>query len=171
MRLRRLNVLVLVGGAVALAAVVLVTTFAGSDGPRQDRCNDTVALDATNVTRQLRTVEDGYELELWSRESFIARALPTILRVGTVETSFSRSGAAGSSNTIIFLIGSNDYAAMETGDGVIVHHGLIPEGLEANPELAGSVLYAAEGSLWTFGLFDKSQLDCPPLDPPPLPEG
>lgn len=126
-------------------------------------CEDVIATDAVNVVRQLRTGEDGYEIELWSRQPFPVRAMPTILRIGDVETSRSRHGDAFDLRTLVFYIDEDSFNGVSTGDPMFVHHGVVPDDLQANPELATEVVVADGWDLWTFGRLDKSQLDCPPL--------
>lgn len=151
-------------GAALLAVVVAVVQVP----PAPAHCNDPAVaargVDTVNIVRQLRSTEDGYELELWSREAFPVRAMPTVLRVGTIDSGLSRLGF--DLHSIVFAIETADYEQMTTGDPILVHHTFIPPELEADPNLAGNIISTNGANLWTFGRFDKSQLDCPPL---PLP--
>lgn len=158
---RRAALFALAAG-VALMAVVGIAL---SDPATPPLCRDHVAIAADgepiNVVRQLRSTDDGYELELWSREQFPVRAMPTILRVGRIDTGLSRLVFDG--QTIVFAIPPEEYERMDTGDPILIHHTFIPQGLEENPNIAGDVLATNGANLWTFGRFDKSQLDCPPI--------
>jgi hypothetical protein len=160
MRRRSTIVAAALGVALLLAAVVVLSR----NPPLPERCRDPVATAAVNVQRQLRSTADGYELELWSREPLPVRALPATLRVGRVETSHSRFGDGGSTHTIIFTIPADDYRRVATGDPVIVHHGLVSEQLLDDPAAFAQREVADGWDLWTFGLFDKSQLDCPSIE-------
>lgn len=153
---------------VAGVAVVATVAVVLRDPPAPPRCNDAVAPrnpdDVVNLVRQLRTTDAGYELELWSREQFHVRAMPTLLRIGEVDTRFTRLDQW--SNTLVFEIPDDEYERLRTGDAILVHHMLIPLALQENPNLAGNVIATNGGNIWTFGRFDKSQVDCPPLELP-----
>ncbi len=150
------------GFVVMIAAVLVIAR----NPPGQPICRETMATDDVNVIRQLRSTDAGYELELWSEEAFPVRAMPTVLRVGIIETSASH--LEFDQRTIVFPIAAQDFKQMETGDPILVHHTFVPLDLDANPNIASRLLYTDGWNLWTFGRFDKSQLDCPPMELPLL---
>lgn len=150
---------------VAAAVATLLFAARTPDAPLAD-CNDDVDPEAVNVVRQLRSGDDGYEIELWSREPFPVRAMPTVLRVGVIDSSISSYGDAGSLQTITFHIDAEDFDFMRTGDPILIHHGFVSEELERNPDLAADAVIADGWELWTFGRLDKSQLNCPLIEVP-----
>lgn len=156
---RPIRLALLVVAAVFVVGIVAIS-FRNPTAPA--RCREEAPADAPNVVRQLRSVQEAYELELTSEEPFVVRAMPTLLRIGSVDMGLSRIGLDG--HTIVFTISSENYAQLETGDPILVHHTFIPEALVDDPDLAGRLIFTDGGQVWTFGRFDKSQLDCPPLE-------
>lgn len=158
-----------VSGLAAAALLVVAVSAVLRDPPAPPRCSSQTLASAqhqpVNVVWQLRTADDGYELELWTQEPFPVRAMPTLLRIGTIDLGLSRF-VEGDLTRIVFPIPSEDYERMATGDPILIHHTLLPPELDANPNLAGNVLSTDGRDLWTFGRLDKSQLDCPPIGIP-----
>lgn len=145
----------------ATAAVVAVGLVVIQNRADPLRCREVVATDVPNFVRQLRSVQDQYEIELVTEHPFVVRAMPTVLRIGRLDMKSSRMGFDG--HSIAFTISGREFEGLQTGDPIFVHHTFIPPQLEENPTLAAEVITTDGWEIWTFGPFDKSQLDCPPV--------
>jgi len=151
---------------IAIVGVLALLFAARTPAAPPPHCDGVIDAEAVNVVLQMRSGDDGYEIDLWSREPFPMRAMPTVLRVGLIDTSRSSYGDVGSLNRITFYIDAEDFDFMRTGDPMLVHYGFISRELELNPDLAADAAVADDGNVWTFGRLDKSQLNCPPLPVP-----
>lgn len=111
-----------------------------------------------NVVQSIQTVaatkersEPGggptIEITINSSREFPVRNEIVILNIGGKEFSTSRSPADGSLDTLIFLVGESDWAALRNADPLVVYFG---QDDPKNPE-----------TRWDFGTLNKSLLDKP----------
>lgn len=117
------------------------------------------AADEVNVVQSIRSAAPppgqvgslglpAVEVQINSTKEFPVRDEIVILNIGGKEFSFSRSPADGSLSTLIFSIPGDAWAALKTGDAIVVYFG------QDDPK-GGSEFR------WTFGTLDKSLLDKP----------
>lgn len=118
---------VVVSFAVASPAGFL---FAADEKPGENRI--------VRITR----VESDVEVEVTSSREFPVRNELVKMNIGGREFSRSRSPEDGSLNTLIFILASEQFSEVSTGDEVSVYYG-----------------QEDSGETWRFGKLDKGMLD------------
>lgn len=103
-----------------------------------------------NRIADIRRVNGGIEIELFSPAPFPARALYPVLCIGDQGFVMSRHPNSGTQTTIIFSLGEEEFALTSNGDPVMIQYG----GCER--EIEDMRPY---WDLWVFGPLDRSLLN------------
>jgi len=110
-----------VGSVLFVAALIIGGVLLIPGGGDGRRCAK-VDSDAVNVQQRLTSTNEGIEFELWSSVPFPVRALPPILRIGDRDFLSSRHPDDGRLDTLIFLIGVEDFESLTASDPVAIYH-------------------------------------------------
>lgn len=139
---------------VLLAVVIRAVAWDQTGG---SSCEEIAAQQSgPNAQRRISAAENGIEIELFSEVPFPARAMPTLLQIGTSEFGLSRHG--DDSNTLIFRIPKEEFDQLTSQDPIFIHHGFFLETVDLTEEVAGVA------GIWTFGTLETELLDCLPAD-------
>jgi len=150
----------LLGGEIALVLLISLAWVAFSDSDEPAACEQQpFDENAASVVESITSTKDGIEIRVWSRESFLMRALPPVLRIGEVDLAFSRYPEGGTLNTLIFIVSPHQFNQMTSGDEMFIYYGSswqsdLPE---EKTEWMKSVKFLP---------FAKERRDCPPVRTP-----
>jgi len=126
-----------------LAPSIVVSTLPTDDTPL-DTTNG--GGNDNNQIKSMRSVQSAtlgntVEIELSSNREFLPQGEMLVLRIGSQEFNMSRYPNSGETNTIVFMLTSEEFARVSQGDPV-------------------KVQYGSEGNFngWNFGKVDKGML-------------